>query len=401
LVSIAESLEEGGVDRMKHQMKDKREKAKPSSQQSQDMFSVLSYSQDVQRPKPSHDSGKGKSIPSQASKTSNSQVSSSQRSVSSAFELLASEEVTSQIILYQEEVVKQSQASQQEVVEDLAGGDTVPTEEVMADEVDAVKDKTYAKSDANTPSAGPDSLLPLPTSSQLAIPSTSSSSQLSNMLDQILSDMKSKAKNTTAEDTMIATAIPLIMQKEKIIPSLDIMSVPPTQADVISLPTSNLPSSVSASSSSSFLLPPIIQTSNPTPTESIQEDDLIKQKQASVSKPTQVLASKSLEPPFTKKSQVVSKVPKKSAKVVAEVPMKSVQTVSKVVKKPAHVMSKAPKKTATQSAHKSGRQMAKRTGGGGVGQKKGGEEVRSALLALQEMRIIISVSDILQCTLGH
>ena len=60
--------------------------------------------------------------------------------------------------------------------------------------------------------------------------------------------------------------------------------------------------------------------------------------QATVSKPTLVLASKSLEPPATKKSQVVSK---KSAKVVAKVPMKST-----------HVMSKGPKKTATQSAHK-------------------------------------------------
>ena len=60
--------------------------------------------------------GAGKSILSQASKTPNSQVSSSQSS--SAFELLASE-VTSQ----QEEVVKQSQASQQEVGEDLASWD--------------------------------------------------------------------------------------------------------------------------------------------------------------------------------------------------------------------------------------------------------------------------------------
>ena len=40
-----------------------------------------------------------------------------------AFELLASEEVTSQAITYQEEVVKQSQASLQEMGEDLAGLD--------------------------------------------------------------------------------------------------------------------------------------------------------------------------------------------------------------------------------------------------------------------------------------
>ena len=52
LVSIAESLEEGGVDRMKHQMKDKRENPKPSSQQSKDMFSVQTSSQEVQRLKP-------------------------------------------------------------------------------------------------------------------------------------------------------------------------------------------------------------------------------------------------------------------------------------------------------------------------------------------------------------
>ena len=81
--------------------------------------SVKFSSQDMQRPKRSQDSGKGgKSIPSQASKTPNSQVSSSQSS--SAFELLASEEVTSQVITHQEQVDKQSHASQQEVGEDLA-----------------------------------------------------------------------------------------------------------------------------------------------------------------------------------------------------------------------------------------------------------------------------------------
>ena len=57
------------------------------------------------RPKPSQDSKKGKSIPSQASKTPNSQVSS-------AFKLLASDEITSQVITYQEEVVvKQSKSA--------------------------------------------------------------------------------------------------------------------------------------------------------------------------------------------------------------------------------------------------------------------------------------------------
>ena len=84
-----------------------------SSMHSKDMFSsVKSSSQEMQRPS----QGSGKSIPSQASKTSNSQVSS-------AFKLLASEEVT-----YQEEVVKQSQTSQHEVGEDLAAvWDIVPT----------------------------------------------------------------------------------------------------------------------------------------------------------------------------------------------------------------------------------------------------------------------------------
>ena len=67
--------------------------------------------QEVQRPKPSQDSGK--SIPGQASKTSNTQVSS-------VFKLLASEEVTSQVITYQELVVKQSQASQQD--QEVGGG---------------------------------------------------------------------------------------------------------------------------------------------------------------------------------------------------------------------------------------------------------------------------------------
>ncbi len=42
---------------------------------------------------------------------------------SSAFEVLASEKVTFQVITYQEEVVKQSQTSQQGVGEDLAGCD--------------------------------------------------------------------------------------------------------------------------------------------------------------------------------------------------------------------------------------------------------------------------------------
>ena len=47
----------------------------PSSLHSKDMFSsVKSFSQEMQRPKPSQSSGK--SIPSQASKTSYSQVSS-------------------------------------------------------------------------------------------------------------------------------------------------------------------------------------------------------------------------------------------------------------------------------------------------------------------------------------
>ena len=95
-------------------------------------------------------SGKGKSILSQASKTPNSQVSSSQSS--SAFELLASEEVTSQVITHQEEVVKQSQASQQEVGEDLALWDIVPTEEVLDNEVNAVEDFTeVVETDVNTP----------------------------------------------------------------------------------------------------------------------------------------------------------------------------------------------------------------------------------------------------------
>ena len=43
------------------------------------------------------------------------------------------------------------------------------------------------------------------------------------MLDQILSDVRSKAKNTKTEDTMISTSNPLTMQTEKHIPSLDIL----------------------------------------------------------------------------------------------------------------------------------------------------------------------------------
>ena len=68
--------------------------------------------------------------------------------------------------------------------------------------------------DANITEAAPDSLPQPATTSQSAIQATSSSSQLSDMLDQILSDMKSKAKNTTAEDT-ISKANPRNMQKEK------------------------------------------------------------------------------------------------------------------------------------------------------------------------------------------
>ena len=96
----------------------------PSSLHSKYKFS----SQEMQRPKPSQDSGK--SIPGQASKTSNTQVSS-------VFKLLASEEVTSQVITYQQEVAKQSQASQQEVGEDSAVREIVPTEEVLDNDVDA------------------------------------------------------------------------------------------------------------------------------------------------------------------------------------------------------------------------------------------------------------------------
>ena len=102
------------------------------------MFSVEVSSQEIQRPKLSQ--GSGKSIPSQASKISNSQVSS-------AFKLLAREEVT-----YQEEVVMQSQTSQQEVGEDLALWDIVPTEEVLDNEVNAVEDFTeVVETDVNTP----------------------------------------------------------------------------------------------------------------------------------------------------------------------------------------------------------------------------------------------------------
>merc|ERR1719470_669179 len=153
---------------MKPQGKDKIEKPKPFSKQSKDMFSADSSTEEVQRPKLSQDSGKGKSIPSQARKTFNSQVSSSQSSVSSAFELLASEEVTSQVIIYQE-VVKQSQASQQEVAEDLVSGETGTTEEVLDIEVAATEDFTEVESDANTPEAAPDSFPPQPTASQSAI----------------------------------------------------------------------------------------------------------------------------------------------------------------------------------------------------------------------------------------
>ena len=97
-------------------------------------------------------------------------------------------------------MVKQSQASQQEVGEDLAGWDMVPAEEVLDnDEVDAVEDFTAKQS-------------------------TSVSSQWSNMLDQILFDMKSMAKNTTTEDIIISnTSNPLSMQKKKLIPTLDIL----------------------------------------------------------------------------------------------------------------------------------------------------------------------------------
>jgi len=44
------------------------------------------------------------------------------------------------------------------------------------------------------------------------------------MLDQILSYMKSKAKKTTTNDIIISTTSnPFTLQKEKLIPSLDII----------------------------------------------------------------------------------------------------------------------------------------------------------------------------------
>ena len=109
LVSITDCLEEGRVDKMKQHLKEKS--VKPFSQQPMDMFSVQSSRQDVHRPTPSQDSGKGNSIPSQAVKTYHSQVSSLQSSVSSASELLASDEDTSRVILYKEEVAEQCQAN--------------------------------------------------------------------------------------------------------------------------------------------------------------------------------------------------------------------------------------------------------------------------------------------------
>merc|ERR1719186_1611474 len=114
LVSLAESMEEGRVDRSTPNLDGKRERTKHSQ-----------------------DSGKGKSLTSkqtssQASKTSASQVSSSQSSISSAFELLASEEVTSQVLLYREEA-RQTQDSQE-----VAG-------DASAAEVEETADKTTDK----------------------------------------------------------------------------------------------------------------------------------------------------------------------------------------------------------------------------------------------------------------
>merc|ERR1719186_37330 len=113
LVSLAESMEEGRVDRSTPDLDGKRERSKHSQ-----------------------DSGKGKSLTSkqtssQASKTSASQVSSSQSSISSAFELLASEEVTSQVLLYREEA-RQTQDSQ-EVAADASAAEVEETADKTAD----------------------------------------------------------------------------------------------------------------------------------------------------------------------------------------------------------------------------------------------------------------------------
>ena len=81
----------------------------------------------------SQDTGKGKSATTtQRSRASNSQ-GSSQNSASKAFDLLGSEEVLSQVILYQEDVVKNSQQDSQENV-----NLEIETAEEQADDTDCV-----------------------------------------------------------------------------------------------------------------------------------------------------------------------------------------------------------------------------------------------------------------------
>ena len=102
LVNIAESLEED-----RQQGKDKQVVGNSRAGLEKMMMSRQSQEKD----KLSQDSGKGRSTTNtQTSRISTSQTSS-QSSASSMFDLLGSQEVASQVILYQEKVVRDSQES--------------------------------------------------------------------------------------------------------------------------------------------------------------------------------------------------------------------------------------------------------------------------------------------------
>jgi len=303
------------------------------------------------------DSGKGTATITQRSRASNSQ-GSSQNSASKAFDLLGSEEVLSQVILYQEDVVKNSQQDSQENV-----NLEIETAVEQADITDCVAQGDDRSTDS-TESPQVEELSP-------SAPCTiSSSSQLSSMLDSIISDMKDKKSHAEP----VSKPKPPNTEVDENVPSVDMLPV--TQAENMDIPedsssnhdvdaTETIPSSAQSSSS---------KTTVPSSVEP-NEDSLPQPKPGQVSaasvpqvkKITHQAKPKAPTLPPPKKSKAPTLPPPKKSKAPTLPPPKK---------------SKAPKKIAQKSKSK----MWKTPGREGHVQRKGGEEMKMALMTLQKMR---------------
>ena len=181
----------------------------------------------VSQTKSSQDSGNGQSQSACGGKevaVAGGHVSSSQSSISSTFELLASQEVASQVSLFREEVIKNSQASVKSVENNSLSQDLEGHEELTGSvESDVPSTVTVTKDNVNSniPSSE-DCATKVASIANASVKSfddssmngVASSSKVSNMLDRILGNIKSsgkvtlnvssslKPRNTSAEDTV-------------------------------------------------------------------------------------------------------------------------------------------------------------------------------------------------------